>query len=114
MKAQNHKRMQSDRGQAFRLDESSIVWIKRFHEGVRWAVKVPVFFVDCEGHKEKHHIAQDHHNPVTTCQNPIEHQTAPQAMVALEVKVKSLVVRSVSQVMAQMSLANEMKWGRKK
>ncbi len=105
----HNENMQSDRGQAFRLDQSPINRIQRFHERGGGTVEIPVTFVRCEGEQQKHHVSEHHHDPVTARENSVEHQTTPQAMILLEIKVERFVIGTVAEMMSKMALANEMK-----
>src|SRR5260221_1381816 len=73
-----------------------------------WPVEIPVFFVGCERKEQEHDIAQNHHDPVATCQDSMKHETRTQAMVSIEVEIESFVVRTIAKMVPQMPLPNQM------
>lgn len=105
--------MEKNGGEALEANDFAIAGIERVEEGGGGLVDVPILFVLTKREEEEDHIAQDDHHIVEAGEDSVENEELPKLMIALKVKIKSLVVGAISQMVAKVALANEVKWGGK-
>lgn len=99
--------VQGDGRRTFETDYPAITRVERFHERLRSLIHLPIAFVIPKRHHQKHHVRQHHHHPIKPGQDPVPHQEPPHLVIPFEIEIKRLVVGTISQVMTEMSLPDQ-------
>lgn len=106
--------VQTDCGETFEADPEAVFRIERFHEGFGGTIDFPKRFGARVRPEEKDDVTEDNQKPIKAGENSVKSGDAPPPVVVLEIEVEGFVIGTIAEVMAEMTLTNEMERGGKK
>jgi len=109
----DHRGVQQDRRQRFELDEPRVFRIQRLQERLRGAIELRVARRDDRGLEQDDEVGEEDEHPEQPGQRAVELDVFPEPVLVLEIQVERFVVRPVADVVADVTLADEVERGGK-